>query len=149
MIALIQKVSEASVTIDKQRTAEINFGALALIGVEKLDTQKEVQQLKEKILLFRMFSDDSGKMNLNITEAAGELLLVPQFTLVADTNKGRRPGFSRGAAPELASKLFAQLCDSFDQTMAKPVGRGSFGADMQVGLVNDGPVTFLLQVGDE
>jgi len=148
MIALIQKVSEASVTIDNQRTAEIGFGALALIGIEKSDTRKEVEELKEKILLFRMFNDPAGKMNLNITEAGGELLLVPQFTLVADTHKGRRPGFSRGAPPAEASDRFTQLCDSFDQAMGSPVGRGNFGADMKVALINDGPVTFSLHVGD-
>ena len=104
MIALIQKVSEASVTIENQRIAEIGFGALALVGVEKMDTHKEVELLKDKILLFRMFNDTDGKMNLNIREAEGSLLLVPQFTLVADTDKGRRPGF-RGVQrlPLLAS----------------------------------------------
>ena len=149
MIALIQKVAEASVTINNHRTAEIGFGALALIGVEKLDTHKEVELLQEKILLFRMFDDPDGKMNLNVVEAGGDLLLVPQFTLVADTHKGRRPGFSRGATPSVASELFTALCDSFDQLVERPVGRGRFGADMKVGLVNDGPVTFWLQVGGE
>ncbi len=149
MIALIQKVSEASVTIDNQRIAEIGYGALALIGVEKLDTHKEVALLKEKILLFRMFDDSDGKMNLNICEAEGSLLLVPQFTLVADTHKGRRPGFSRSPTPSSASELFCALCDSLDLASERPVGRGKFGADMKVGLVNDGPVTFWLQVGDK
>jgi len=149
MIALIQKVSEASVTIDNQRVAEIGLGALALIGVEEMDTHKEVELLKDKILLFRMFNDSDGKMNLNISEAEGSLLLVPQFTLVADTDKGRRPGFSRCATPSIASELFSGLCDSFALTMNKPVARGEFGADMKVGLVNDGPVTFWLQVGNK
>ena len=148
MIALIQKVSEASVTIDQQRVAEIGFGALALIGVEKLDTHKEVELLRDKILRFRMFNDSDGKMNLNISEAEGSLLLVPQFTLVADTDKGRRPGFSRSATPSVASELFSGLCDSFVLAIKRPVARGKFGADMKVGLVNDGPVTFWLQVGD-
>ena len=148
MIALIQKVSEASVTIDNQRIAEIGFGALALIGIEKMDTHKEVELLKDKILLFRMFNDSDGKMNLNISEAEGSLLLVPQFTLVADTHKGRRPGFSLSAPPSLASELFSALCDSFAPAINQAVARGKFGADMQVGLVNDGPVTFWLQVGD-
>ena len=148
MIALIQKVSEASVTIENQRIAEIGFGALALIGVEKMDTHKEVELLKDKILLFRMFNDPDGKMNLNIREAEGSLLLVPQFTLVADTDKGRRPGFSRSATPSVASELFTGLCDSFALAIETPVARGKFGADMKVGLVNDGPVTFWLRVGN-
>ena len=146
MIALIQRVTEASVSIDGQKTASIDHGLLALIGVEKSDTPDLAAELADKVLHYRVFSDDSGKMNFDVTQAAGQLLLVPQFTLVADTRKGRRPGFSAGASPAQGRKLFDCLvrCAS---AQGVPVGTGTFGADMQVSLVNDGPVTFWLQVG--
>jgi len=145
MIALIQRVSEASVTIDSEKTASISAGLLALIGVEKNDTVETAAQLAEKIRTYRVFPDESGKMNLDLSMSGGQILLVPQFTLVADTNKGRRPGFSSGASPKLGSELFDELVARFLATGIK-LGRGTFGADMQVALINDGPVTFWLQV---
>jgi D-tyrosyl-tRNA(Tyr) deacylase len=146
MIALIQRVTEASVSIDSQTTASIGAGLLALIGVEKSDTSDTAVQLADKILTYRVFPDEQGKMNLDVQAADGQILLVPQFTLVADTSKGRRPGFSSGATPSQGSELFDKLAKS---VAAKGIeaGTGQFGADMQVALINDGPVTFWLRVG--
>ncbi|MFK7854158.1 MAG: D-aminoacyl-tRNA deacylase [Granulosicoccus sp.] len=146
MIALIQRVTEASVTIEGQVTAQIGAGLLALIGVEKMDNLKSAQILAQRILSYRVFSDKHGKMNLDVLQASGQLLLVPQFTLVADTQKGRRPGFSRAATPAQASELFDDLVAEVRKE-AGFVNQGTFGADMQVALINDGPVTFWLQSG--
>jgi D-tyrosyl-tRNA(Tyr) deacylase len=146
MIALIQRVSEASVSIDSTRIANISTGLLALIGVEKSDTPETAALLADKILTYRVFPDEAGKMNLDLKMSSGQILLVPQFTLVADTHKGRRPGFSSGASPALGRELFDKLVKDVSATGIK-VGTGTFGADMQVALVNDGPVTFWLQVG--
>ncbi|MBX2879327.1 MAG: D-tyrosyl-tRNA(Tyr) deacylase [Granulosicoccus sp.] len=145
MIALLQRVTEASVSIDGKLTAEIGQGLLALIGVEKGDTALSCAALLDKLLAYRMFSDVKGRMNLNLQQVAGGLLLVPQFTLVADTSSGLRPGFSAGAAPADASALFNLMVTQATERHA-PVGAGVFAADMQVGLVNDGPVTFWLRV---
>lgn len=146
MIALIQRVSEASVSIDSTKTASITTGLLALIGVEKSDTSDTAVQLADKILTYRVFPDEAGKMNLDLKDAGGQILLVPQFTLVADTRKGRRPGFSSGASPAIGAELFDKLVKAVSAT-GIDVGTGTFGADMQVALINDGPVTFWLQVG--
>ena len=145
MIALIQRVSEASVTIDSKQTASINTGLLALIGVEKSDTAETAAQLADKILTYRVFPDEAGKMNVDLKASGGQILLVPQFTLVADTRKGRRPGFSAGASPAQGNELFDTLVAEVKSTGIDP-GTGTFGADMKVALVNDGPVTFWLQV---
>ncbi|ASJ76479.1 D-aminoacyl-tRNA deacylase [Granulosicoccus antarcticus] len=144
MIALIQRVTEASVTIEGQISAYIGAGMLTLIGIEKSDTHKNVAELAERILSYRLFSDEQGKMNLDVRASGGGVLLVPQFTLVADTHKGRRPGFSSAAPPAQACELFSALV-SVVSTESLPVGQGTFGADMKVSLVNDGPVTFWLQ----
>lgn len=144
MIALVQRVTRASVSIESQITAQIGAGMLALIGVQRSDTHESVSQLAEKLLGYRLFEDDQGKMNLDIRESGGQLLLVPQFTLAADTHKGRRPGFSSAASPERANELF----EAFVGVLSKEsltIARGTFGANMQVALVNDGPVTFWLQ----
>ena len=148
MIALIQRVTEASVSIGGQQTAGIGPGLLALIGVEKSDTEGLASQLADKILTYRVFADEAGKMNLDVQAAGGQLLLVPQFTLVADTRKGRRPGFSSGATPSQGAELFDSLV-KIVSARDIVLGTGTFGADMQVSLVNDGPVTFWLQVGDQ
>ena len=144
MIALIQRVTRASVTIDNQVTAQIDAGMLALIGVQRPDTHESVSQLAEKMLGYRLFEDAQGKMNLDIRDSGGQLLLVPQFTLAADTHKGRRPGFSSAASPQQANELFEALVSVVSNDPLK-VARGTFGADMQVALVNDGPVTFWLE----
>ena len=145
MIALIQRVSEASVTVDQQRVAEINTGILALIGIQRDDEFAQAERLLERVLNYRIFSDADDRMNLSLRDIDGELLLVPQFTLAADTRKGNRPGFSQGANPDKAQHLFEALCqhakDDYPKTQT-----GIFSADMKVGLINDGPVTFWLEV---
>lgn len=146
MIALIQRVTSASVTVEDRCVAEINQGILALIGVEKEDTTDQADRLLQRMLGYRIFADADDKMNLSILDIAGGLLLVPQFTLAADTKKGMRPGFSTGASPQDGERLFKYLSDVAQQTYKK-TQTGIFGADMKVALVNDGPVTFWLQVG--
>lgn len=148
MIALIQRVSRAQVTVDSRQVAHIGPGILALLGIEAGDTPETGGQLLQRMLNYRIFADEAGRMNLNLAQIDGDLLLVPQFTLVADTHKGTRPGFSRGAAPEAARRLFEQAVEAA-QRLHPGVQAGVFGADMQVELVNDGPVTFLLSTGKE
>ncbi|WP_305407300.1 D-aminoacyl-tRNA deacylase [Photobacterium leiognathi] len=145
MIALIQRVSEASVTVDGHITGEIGKGLLVLLGVEKGDDEAKAQKLRDKVLGYRVFSDEDGKMNLNVQQAGGSVLVVSQFTLAADTKKGMRPGFSSGAAPTEAERLYEYFVE---QCKAKEIQTetGIFAADMQVALNNDGPVTFWLQV---
>ncbi|MBX2836729.1 MAG: D-tyrosyl-tRNA(Tyr) deacylase [Gammaproteobacteria bacterium] len=145
MIALIQRVTEASVSVAGEQVASIEQGLLALIGVQRGDSSSEIDKLVTKVLGYRVFSDAQGRMNLGVTEADGALLLVPQFTLAADTRSGRRPGFSTAAQPDEAQRLFDRFCDSVESQHPQ-VQRGIFGADMQVALVNDGPVTFWLSV---
>ena len=145
MIALLQRVSSAEVRIAHNVCASIDYGLLALIGVQQHDSRAEVSRLAHKILHYRIFADGNGHMNLDVLQAQGAVLLVPQFTLAADTQRGLRPGFSGAAAPQTASALFQQLVDETSQSSA-PVNAGRFGADMQVSLTNDGPVTFWLQV---
>lgn len=144
MLGLIQRVSFASVTVNDAVIGEIHHGILALIGIEKTDDEPSAIRLLEKILQYRIFSDDNGKMNLNVKEVQGGLLLVSQFTLVADTKSGTRPGFSTAMAPEASQRLFQFLCEKAQKTH-QPVATGEFGAHMRVSLCNDGPVTFLLK----
>ena len=144
MIALIQRVSEARVSVGEEVVGAIDRGVLALIGVRHGDTEAAVERLLERLLTYRIFPDAQGRMNLSVREVAGGLLLVPQFTLAADTKKGTRAGFSTAAEPEDARRLFTQLVERARAAYA-PVSAGVFGADMQVSLVNDGPVTFWLE----
>jgi len=144
MIALIQRVARAQVTVGEQVEARIGRGVLALLGIEADDTPEAADRLLDRVLHYRIFPDDAGKMNLDLGQIDGELLLVPQFTLVAETHKGTRPGFSRGAPPEVARNLFERAV-SGARSMHSRVASGVFGADMQVELVNDGPVTFWLR----
>jgi len=144
MKALIQRVKRASVEVDGVITGEINQGVLLLLGVEKNDTPELALKLLKKILSYRIFSDSDGKMNLNVQQVQGQLLVVSQFTLVADTQKGTRPGFSKGASPELGESLYDFFVEQARFSIDTQTGR--FGADMQVSLVNDGPVTFMLEV---
>ena len=144
MIALIQRVTEASVSVAGERIGVIGPGLLALIGVRPADDEQTAQRLLERLLAYRVFGDTEGRMNLSLTDTAGGLLLVPQFTLAADTRKGNRPGFSTAAPPAQAERLFDHLCALARQAHPK-VATGQFGADMKVALVNDGPVTFWLQ----
>lgn len=145
MIALIQRVTDASVTVENRVIAEIGQGLLLLLGVEKADDEKTAQKLVDKVVAYRVFSDAAGKMNLNVKQVGGEILVVPQFTLVADTNKGLRPSFSSAAPPEQGKALFDTVVDIM-QHKGQGVKKGQFGADMSVRLVNDGPVTFWIQV---
>ena len=145
MIALIQRVSSASVSVKQKNVADIAEGLLALIGVQKDDDEQKAEKLLNKILSYRVFEDQEGKMNLSLADIHGGLLLVPQFTLAADTSKGLRPGFSVAASPERGHQLFEHLLDIARKKHPK-VSSGVFGADMQVSLVNEGPATFWLQV---
>jgi D-aminoacyl-tRNA deacylase len=145
MIALIQRVSRAQVDVAGKCVASIGRGTLALIGIEAGDDARSGARLLERVLTYRIFPDDAGKMSLDLRQIGGEMLLVPQFTLVADTRKGTRPGFSGGAAPDQARQLFEELVAAARQAHPAVVS-GVFGADMQVSLVNDGPVTFQLRV---
>ena len=143
MIVLIQRVTEARVEIDGRVVGAIGRGILALVGVERGDTEAQADRLVERVLGYRIFPDGEGKMNLSLLDIRGELLAVPQFTLAADTKKGTRPGFSTAAPPELGERLFSYFSQIAGKRMTLKTGR--FGADMKVGLVNDGPVTFWLQ----
>ncbi|MDL4913047.1 MAG: D-aminoacyl-tRNA deacylase [Enterobacterales bacterium endosymbiont of Blomia tropicalis] len=145
MIALIQRVQRASVSVDHAVTGEIGAGLLILLGVEKGDDEKRAERLAERVLGYRVFSDEQGKMNLNVKQAGGSVLVVSQFTLAADTQKGMRPSFSAGAEPAVAERLYEYFSDCCRQ-QAVTTANGRFAADMQVALVNDGPVTFWLQV---
>ena len=148
MIGLLQRVSRASVSVAGEQIAAIGTGLLVLVGVERNDSEVQVRRLLERLLAYRVFPDDAGRMNRDLCEIGGGLLLVPQFTLAANTHKGNRPGFASAAAPELGRELFETLC-SLARAAYPKVASGSFCADMQVHLVNDGPVTFLLQVSGE
>jgi D-aminoacyl-tRNA deacylase len=144
MIGLIQRVSRASVSIEGRTVGEIGRGTLALIGVRRGDDRAAADRLLERLLGYRIFPDTEGRMNLSVPAIGGGLLLVPQFTLAADTHKGTRAGFSTAAAPEAARELFGYLLERA-VSVHSPVAAGEFGADMQVELVNDGPVTFWLE----
>lgn len=145
MIALIQRVRRADVTVGTEVVGVIGSGMLLLLGVEAGDTTAELRKLADKVLKYRLFSDEAGKMNLNVQQAGGQLLVVSQFTLAADTNTGLRPSFTPAARPEVAEPMYLQFVD-YCRAQGMTVATGQFGADMQVGLVNDGPVTFWLQV---
>ncbi|MGA0734144.1 MAG: D-aminoacyl-tRNA deacylase [Steroidobacteraceae bacterium] len=147
MIALIQRVSSAHVTVGGQQIGAIEGGLLALSGVQPADTESTAERLLQRLIAYRVFPDEGGRMNCSLAQTGGGLLLVPQFTLAADTRKGNRPGFSTAAPPERAAELFEHLCVLARQSHPK-VQTGRFGADMSVALVNEGPVTFWLQVGE-
>ena len=143
MIALLQRVLEARVIVSGQCIASINQGILALIGVQSGDNEGTAEQFISRIINYRLFADDEGKMNLSLRDIQGGLLLVPQFTLAANTKKGRRPSFTSAAPPELGESVFQSMVD-FARNSYAPVEAGRFSADMAVLLVNDGPVTFIL-----
>jgi len=152
MIAIVQRVKSASITVDGEKIASIDQGLLVLLGVERSDNENIAEKLAEKILKYRIFADAEDKMNLSVLDIKGSVLVVPQFTLAADTQKGLRPGFSKAASPEKGLTLFAQLIDIMrvkGESMVNtlPEGwlqTGQFGSDMAVELLNDGPVTFNL-----
>lgn len=144
MIALLQRVSSAQVVVDQAVIGSIDAGLMVLLCAERNDTEKQAEQLLTKLLSYRVFSDDAGKMNRSLKEVNGGLLLVPQFTLAADTQSGTRPSFTPAAPPELGKHLFDYFVEEARQRHPQ-VATGQFGADMKVSLTNDGPVTFWLQ----
>jgi D-aminoacyl-tRNA deacylase len=145
MIGLLQRVGEARVTVDGQIVGEIGTGLLVLVCAERGDSEAGAGRLLERLLGYRVFPDPAGRMNLSLREAGGGLLLVPQFTLAADTRKGTRPSFTPAAAPEVGQRLFDHML-ALAQQAHSPVAAGRFGAHMQVSLINDGPVTLWLRV---
>ena len=144
VIGLIQRVSGASVAVSGQIIASIGAGLLVLVGIERQDGVESADRLAARLVAYRVFADSAGKMNRSVRDVGGQLLLVPQFTLVADTSGGLRPSFSRGAPPDVGARLFDALVAAVAAT-GVPCATGRFGADMQVTLTNDGPVTFWLQ----
>ncbi|MCB0506676.1 MAG: D-aminoacyl-tRNA deacylase [Chitinophagales bacterium] len=141
MRAIIQRVSSASVQIEGKIKGQIQTGLLVLLGIENEDTIKDMEWLVKKIIQLRIFSDEEGKMNLSIQDINGDILLISQFTLFASTKKGNRPSFIRSAKPEIANPLYEQFIIETEKVLGKKIQTGIFGADMQVALVNDGPVT--------
>ena len=144
MIGLLQRVSQASVAVDGETIGEIGRGLLVLVAVHRDDTERDIARLAERILGYRVFPDDAGRMNRSVLDESGGLLLVPQFTLAADTKKGTRASFTRAAAPDMGQDYFERLVEICRASLPD-VATGNFGADMQVSLVNDGPVTFWLE----
>jgi D-tyrosyl-tRNA(Tyr) deacylase len=144
MRAVIQRVSEASVTIDGKVYSQIKKGLVILLGVEDSDTVEDLVWLAAKIANMRIFSDQAGLMNLSVCDVMGEALVVSQFTLFASTKKGNRPSFIKAGKPEFASKLYEMFCNQLSKEMSRPVKTGIFAADMKVLLINDGPVTILI-----
>ena len=144
MRIVIQRVSRASVTIDSIQKSAIGQGMLILLGIEEADTQEDIQWLCKKIVNLRIFPDENGVMNTSILEHGGEILVVSQFTLMASTKKGNRPSYIRAARPGNAIPLYEEFCEELSIALQKPVETGTFGADMKVELINDGPVTILI-----
>ena len=144
MRAVIQRVTRASVEIQHEIVSQIGRGLLVFLGIETADSRDDIVWLAGKIARLRVFSDENGAMNLSVQNIAGDLLIVSQFTLLASTRKGNRPSFVDAAAPEQANQLYEEFCEQLEREVAKPVCRGVFGADMQIELVNDGPVTICL-----
>ncbi len=144
MRAVIQRVSHAAVTIDGREKSRIGWGLLVLLGIEQEDTQDDITWLCKKIATMRIFSDDAGLMNRSVQDIGGALLVVSQFTLHASTKKGNRPSFIRAARPETAIPMYEQFVKTLEQESGCPVQTGAFGADMKVSLLNDGPVTILI-----
>jgi len=145
MKCLLQRVSSASVAVEGEQVGAIGRGLLVFAGIEKGDERAQVDRMCDRLLGYRLFGDAEGRMNLSVTDIAGGLLLVSQFTLAADTRKGARPSFSSAAEPDTARDLFAYFVESIGERHVGHMATGRFAANMQVGLVNDGPVTFLLE----
>lgn len=144
MRLVIQRVSQASVTVENQIIGEIGPGLLVLLGIEHEDSDDDIDWLVPKMIQMRIFSDQEGKMNCSLQDIRGELLIISQFTLHASTKKGNRPGFTAAAKPDLAIPLYETFLRKAETTLGKPVQSGSFGADMKVSLLNDGPVTIII-----
>lgn len=148
MIAVIQRVKEASVSIDGTRTAAIGRGLLVLLGIETADDEEDIDRLSRKIANLRIFNDEQGVMNESLVATGGELLLVSQFTLHADTRKGNRPSYAKAAKSDEAIPLYRRFIRAMEGCLGKSIETGEFGADMQVSLVNDGPVTIIINTKD-
>ncbi|MET3875561.1 D-aminoacyl-tRNA deacylase [Chitinophaga sp. OAE865] len=144
MRAVIQRVSSASVTVDGAVTGEIQQGLLVLLGIEDIDTEEDIRWLSAKIVNLRIFNDDGGVMNLSVKDVHGDILLVSQFTLHASTKKGNRPSYIRASKPDVAIPLYEKMIVQLEQDMGTTIQRGIFGADMKVLLLNDGPVTIII-----
>ena len=141
MRILIQRVTNASVSISGNTDSEIEQGLLVLLGVENTDDEKDIEYLTQKLVNLRIFNDENGVMNLSVLDVKGEIMVVSQFTLHARTRKGNRPSYIDAAKPDISGPLYEKFCDAVEKLLNKPVKTGEFGADMQVALVNDGPVT--------
>jgi D-aminoacyl-tRNA deacylase len=144
MIAVIQRVTEASVEIEKKIKAQIQSGLVVLVGIEEADTEEDIEWLATKIVNLRIFNDEQGVMNVSVRDFGGEIILVSQFTLQASTKKGNRPSYIKAARPEVAIPIYEKFILAVTNQFGKPVQTGEFGADMKVGLVNDGPVTIII-----
>ena len=144
MRIILQRVQEASVTIEEKINAQIGQGLLLLIGIEKEDLQEDIDWLCKKVLDLRIFSDDEGKMNRSVRDVEGDIIVVSQFTLHANIKKGTRPSFIKAAGPEIAIPLYENFVQTVENSLGKKIGTGKFGADMNVALINDGPVTIIL-----
>ncbi len=144
MIAVIQRVTQASVTIDNEIKGQIGLGFMILLGITHTDTQEDIEWLSKKIVGLRVFGDEEGKMNLDLKSVDGNILLISQFTLHASTKKGNRPSFIEAARPEIAIPLYEKMIAQLEFDLGKTIETGTFGADMKVSLLNDGPVTIII-----
>jgi D-aminoacyl-tRNA deacylase len=144
MIAVIQRTSQASVTIDGKIKSQINKGLLILIGIEEADTNEDIDWLSNKIVSLRIFNDSEGVMNLSVKDDGGDIILVSQFTLQASTKKGNRPSYLKAAKPDIAIPIYEKMISALEIALGKPIQTGEFGADMKISLVNDGPVTIII-----
>ncbi len=149
MIAVLQRVSEASVTIDQQVKGAIQEGLMILMGIEEADSDDDIEWLSNKIIKLRIFDDENGVMNKSVADIAGEILLVSQFTLHASTKKGKSPSYIKAAKPDIAIPLYEQFIHVLESALGKDIQTGEFGADMKVSLVNDGPVTIIIDTKDK
>lgn len=144
MIVVIQRVSESSVKINGNIKAQIGTGLMVLLGIEEADTQEDIEWLSKKVVNLRIFPDENGVMNRSVLEVEGEILLISQFTLHASTKKGNRPSYIKAAKPDFAIPMYEKMILALESELGKPIGTGEFGADMKVSLVNDGPVTIVI-----
>jgi len=149
MRAVLQRVTQASCTVDNKITGEIKLGFLVLLGIEDADTDDDLQWLGQKIASMRVFSDENGLMNKALADVNGDILLISQFTLFASTKKGNRPGFTRAARPDKAIPMYEQMIKELEKLTNKKVATGIFGADMKISLLNDGPVTIIMDTKDK
>lgn len=149
MRAILQRVTQASCTVDSQITGEIKAGFLVLLGIEDADTEEDLQWLAQKIVAMRVFGDENGLMNKALADANGDILLISQFTLFASTKKGNRPGFTRAARPDKAIPMYEQMIKVLGELTGKKIATGIFGADMKISLLNDGPVTIIMDTKDK